>query len=251
MARDFVKQTGLRRDYAREYIGVERNLFNQRQAQPRGSNPIESIRTAKTTEEAQNLATSKFGINADYGSMNVDVANMVNKEIENAKKFFATAMNNFGGVKVGTSKENSYAEYNRTTKTVSMANVSDEKSLERMKQDAKEQFNTGFWSTSCKEHSTRHELGHHIFHQYTDNNLVLKTEIEKIYLEKVNAVLNNIIDWNMQDTEGMKRAKLQGTSYYSLANLQDFGAECIAEFLSGNMRATAKAVCELLLKEKK
>ena len=36
-ARDFVKQTGIARDYAREYVGVERNLFNPRQAQPRGS----------------------------------------------------------------------------------------------------------------------------------------------------------------------------------------------------------------------
>ncbi|MBQ3825199.1 MAG: hypothetical protein II811_03585, partial [Spirochaetaceae bacterium] len=36
VARDFVKQTGLRRDYAREYVGVERTLFNQGQAQPRG-----------------------------------------------------------------------------------------------------------------------------------------------------------------------------------------------------------------------
>ncbi len=41
VARDFVKQTGLRRDYAREYVGVERTLFNQRQAQPRGNAPKE------------------------------------------------------------------------------------------------------------------------------------------------------------------------------------------------------------------
>ena len=37
VARDFVKQTGLRRDYAREYVGVERTLFNPTQSQPRGS----------------------------------------------------------------------------------------------------------------------------------------------------------------------------------------------------------------------
>ena len=37
VARDFCKQTGLRRDYAREYVGVERTLWNPTQSQPRGS----------------------------------------------------------------------------------------------------------------------------------------------------------------------------------------------------------------------
>lgn len=36
VARDFVKQTGLRRDYAREHVGVQRTLWNPTQSQPRG-----------------------------------------------------------------------------------------------------------------------------------------------------------------------------------------------------------------------
>lgn len=36
VARDFTRQTGLRRDYAREYVGVSRSLWNPMGEQPRG-----------------------------------------------------------------------------------------------------------------------------------------------------------------------------------------------------------------------
>ena len=132
-----------------------------------------------------------------------------------------------------------------------MKNVSDSESLNRMKNDAKKQFDLGFWTTNKKEHAARHEIGHHIFHEYTDNNPELKSKIETIYLEKVHQVLENLSNWNYTDSDGMRRAKLQGISYYALANINDFGAECIAEYLSGNARETAKQVCEILLKERK
>lgn len=48
----------------------------------------------------------------------------------------------------------------------------------------------------------------------------------------------------------MKKAKSYGISFYALSSIDDFGAECIAEFFSGNMRETARKVCEILLKEK-
>ena len=73
VARDFVKQTGIARDYAREYVGVERNLFNQRQAQPRGTAPKQTTppEPQKTysvmteTEYKTALASSKKSITVE------------------------------------------------------------------------------------------------------------------------------------------------------------------------------------------
>ena len=60
VARDFVKQTGLRRDYAREYVGVERTLWNQGQAQPRGSNaPLLSSPFASNPSSSTAQSTTK------------------------------------------------------------------------------------------------------------------------------------------------------------------------------------------------
>lgn len=75
-ARTFTEQTGIKRDSAREYVGTTGE-------QPRGIAAVDNIRTAKTTEEAQQLAMEKLGIkNAEYGAMDLNVANMLNKEIE-------------------------------------------------------------------------------------------------------------------------------------------------------------------------
>lgn len=57
VARDFVKQTGIARDYAREYVGVERNLFNQRQAQPRGTAPKEGNIYGKSADKESTVKT--------------------------------------------------------------------------------------------------------------------------------------------------------------------------------------------------
>ena len=79
---------------------------------------------------------------------------------------------------------------------------------------------------------------------------MLREKIKQIFLEKQREVLNNK-KWDNEDFDGMLQAKLKGTSYYALNNLQDFGAECIAEYLSGNPREIAKTVCKLLLREGK
>ncbi len=62
VARDFVKQTGLRRDYAREYVGVERTLFNQGQAQPKGTAPKEKVADNKgmQTDKSKEVAEKSF-----------------------------------------------------------------------------------------------------------------------------------------------------------------------------------------------
>lgn len=48
VARDFTRQTGLRRDYAREHVGVQRTLWNPTQSQPRGSKEPKETGTAQT-----------------------------------------------------------------------------------------------------------------------------------------------------------------------------------------------------------
>lgn len=73
VARDFVKQTGIARDYAREYVGVERNLFNPRQAQPRGTGskqttppePQKTYSVMTETEYKTALASSKKSITVE------------------------------------------------------------------------------------------------------------------------------------------------------------------------------------------
>lgn len=79
VARDFVKQTGLRRDYAREYVGVERTLFNPTQSQPRGSNkksendfsagsprPVNSIADFKKAEVPVSMEEAMKQVNPNF-----------------------------------------------------------------------------------------------------------------------------------------------------------------------------------------
>ena len=85
VARDFVKQTGLRRDYAREYVGVERTLWNQGQAQPRGTKAI-------IAKENDFLAGSPRPVNsiADFKTLDtpVSVENAMKQANPNFKKGF-------------------------------------------------------------------------------------------------------------------------------------------------------------------
>lgn len=133
------------------------------------------------------------------------------------------------------------------TKVIFTGKIGSKNSMKNFEKNAKEQFNIGYWSTDNKQHFIRHEYGHHIFHELTDYDTPTKKRIEEIFLAKKQEILDNT-KWNKDDwskyTEAVKKAEV---SFYSLRDIQEFGAECIAEYLSGNPRSVAKEVCEILL----
>ncbi|WP_406035594.1 phage minor capsid protein, partial [Treponema saccharophilum] len=100
-ARDFTRQTGITRDYAREYVGAERNLFNPRQAQPRGSKGTKEkyVKTAKDTtiqtasdikkdDDIVDYFINKYGAetNNRITFMNVENVKAFNKGFEDMQK---------------------------------------------------------------------------------------------------------------------------------------------------------------------
>jgi len=137
--------------------------------------------------------------------------------------------------------------YQPQAKVIYTGKIGSKKSLKELEEMAKTQFELGSWSTNKKEHPIRHEYGHHIFHELTDYDTITREKINKIYLEKYKEILDNK-KWNKDDCSKYTKQVMDAeVSFYGLENIQEFGAECIAEYLSGNPRSVAKEVCKILL----
>ena len=108
------------------------------------------------------------------------------------------------------------------------------KKEEKIKELENETRKSSFWDDTEKAQKITLEL----------NNL--KEQISG-FISLKQEILDNT-KWNKDDwskyTEAVKKAEV---SFYSLRDIQEFGTECIAEYLSGNPRSVAKEVCEILL----
>ena len=105
---------------------------------------------------------------------------------------------------------------------------------------------SGKWSTSSPYHAFRHELGHALQNQ-------LKKE-DRNYgdkLKKISAIRNSIFELLTDvDENAIMELKKQKLSVYGLCDddeLDEFIAECVAEYCSKKPRKTARDVVEILL----
>lgn len=206
----------------------------------------------KTTEEAEKYAKNVLGMDADYSKFDINVANMVNKELTDIVNTFGDVVGSKYLVNVQTypKKAKFYAAYNNIYREIYMKNVGSKNAMSKMKKDAEEQFAMGFWSTDKAEHSIRHEAGHAI------ENWLVSTSPSKITkLNQIREDISNkcgIIKWTMEDDVDRKVVKEAGKylSYYGMRNNKELVAESVAEYLAGNPRETARKVVEIVLEGK-
>jgi len=216
-----------------------------------GKNSKIIFKDAQSIEEAKNYAKNVLGFSTvDYDKFNLDVANMVNKEITSIYNIFGNIneAGHLSGVEIYPKKTDWYAAYSPGWKEIFMKNVSAKTAIKKMATDAKNNFKLGFWSTDNAEHAIRHETGHAIQHWFTDNNA---DKLKKI-TELRNKVMKScgITTWNIHDTPEHMKAAGDVISYYALRNEGELIAESVAEYMAGNPRTIAKQVVEILLEGK-
>ncbi|WP_461252333.1 hypothetical protein, partial [Treponema sp. R8-4-B8] len=126
--------------------------------------------SAKTKEEAQRYFTENLGlVSNDYMAMHLDIANMVNKEVEAVYDIFGNL--NAGGRLKGfqiTARllPGEAARYSPTSKEIFLRkeDVMYVTSMVKLGADAQTNLDIGFWSTNKPEHAVRHELGHAVWY---------------------------------------------------------------------------------------
>lgn len=145
-----------------------------------------------------------------------------------------------------------YAAYQKSSKTLILKKsvVSKKSALKTMLKDAKEQKESGFWSTGDAEHSVRHEIGHAIDFAYVRNKGILnnpKADAITMMCQKVTDECG-ITRWSLADFEHQPAAGGK-ISYYALMDDKEFVAESVAEYMAGKPRDIAKQVIDILLKD--
>ena len=207
---------------------------------------------AKTIKEAIDyMKTLGVSVSSDYKVVNIDVANMVNKELTDIYSKFGNLheMGVLDEVLVLRGRTDYYAAYNRSMKAMVLNEdvVSKKTAISKMKKKAAEQKTAGFWSSGEAEHSIRHELGHAIDYAYIrDKGLFNNPKADAI--TAMCAKITEDCGINRWSAADMGRFKMAGEklSYYALMNDKEFVAESVAEYMAGNPRETAKKVIDIL-----
>lgn len=209
-----------------------------------------AFKPADSVDDAQKYALNTLGLKStNYSMLNIDVANMVNKEIQSMYDLFGNIneAGHLGGIRVMTGKKSFVAAYSAPFKEVILlrSNVGYKSSIKKMSETAKRMKELGFWSTGDAEHFVRHEVGHAIQHWLTDNDAAKLNKISVLRQQVMKDC--GITNWSMSDSkENMAKAG-NVISYYALQKDGEFIAEAIAEYIAGNPRSVAKKVVEILL----
>lgn len=235
---------------AQEMLRERRDLDEETLNRIRGIVSEKETKIASTIEDAKK-ELKKMGLEASgyYDKMNLEIANAVNAEIQNAFSIFGNLheKGTLDGVRVLKNKNaDYYAAYRHSMKEVNLLqhNVQYKKSLAKMKEDSVFEYTKGIWSTPSEMHSVRHELGHAV--QYTLGPDKI-TEIEALRVDTLNKLGIKRIDL---DNVSIADALVTGEklSYYGFATYGEMIAESVAEYMNGHPRELAKRVVDIILR---
>lgn len=142
--------------------------------------------------------------------------------------------------------KNIAAGYKNSDHSVYMRDVSAKNALSMLAEDAKLQFEDGWWSTSAAEHGIRHELGHAIGYWYIGNSPEINKKISSLRKQVELDIGMDFWEGQYASAEITKKAG-EVISYYALQDNNEFIAESIAEYMNGSPRETAQKVVKILL----
>lgn len=235
--------------YLKAELKTEKAIKNTAQAEK----VVEEVKKpaftpAKTIEEAKKYAEEKLGLfRADYDKMQLDFANMINKEVTKVYDTFGNlnAKGRLESIIIWPKRVSWYAAYSSGGKCIGLKNVTSKGVMKKWAKDAAEQYAAGFWSTNNAEHAIRHELGHAVQHMIADDNLGRLNRVQLLHKRLMREL--DIDSWsaNQFDDDKLKQAG-KYISYYALRNENELIAESVAEYMAGNPRLVAKKVIEIL-----
>lgn len=211
---------------------------------------------ASTIEEAGEFARDVLGVGQTTAyslGMNVDVANGLNEAIFEISNTFGS-LTEYGyleDVQIHPSKDNSYAAYMESTRTLFLNQAVKKKSaLKVMAETASLQFEHGAWSTPDAMHSVYHELGHAAQHMLLDSDAKKRNAINVFFNKTFSDVFGEEFTWVRDKNVAMQmseKVKEVSFSYYGLKNAGEMVAESVAQyFLSPEPSDIAKTVVKIL-----
>lgn len=234
--KDFCKQTGQDRDRFREQVyGFSRS---------------EAQRAVQAAKKATHSLKGDYSIKFEKASGTKEITPQLAKEFSDEydkfeKKF--GKLTSVRNVSIGSYENDGvWGSYNDNSGVISIYGAGGKDGKNTISQIAAEMKKSGNWSTSSPYHAFRHELGHALQNQ-------LKKE-DRNYddkLKKISAIRNSIFELLTDaDENAIMELKKQKLSVYGLCDddeLDEFIAECVAEYCSKKPRKTARDVIEILL----
>lgn len=234
--KDFCKQTGQDRDRFREQVYG----FSRSEAQ-------RAVQAAKkVTHSLKGDYSIKFEKASGTKEITPQLAKEFSDEYDKFEKKFGK-LTSVRSVSIEPYKNNNiWGGYNDNSGVISIYGAGGKDGKNTISQIAAEMKKSGKWSTSSPYHAFRHELGHALQNQ-------LKKE-DRNYgdkLKKISAIRNSIFELLTDaDENAIMELKKQKLSVYGLCDddeLDEFIAECVAEYCSKKPRKTARDVVEILL----
>lgn len=234
--KDFCKQTGQDRDRFREQVYG----FGRSEAQ-------RAVQAAKkVTHSLKGDYSIKFEKASGTKEITPQLAKEFSDEYDKFEKKFGK-LTSVRSVSIGSYENDGvWGSYNDNSGVISIYGAGGKDGKNTISQIAAEMKKSGNWSTSSPYHAFRHELGHALQNQ-------LKKE-DRNYgdkLKKISAIRNSIFELLTDvDENAIMELKKQKLSVYGLCDdneLDEFIAECVAEYCSKKPRKTARDVVEILL----
>ncbi|MGN1422402.1 MAG: phage minor capsid protein [Oscillospiraceae bacterium] len=111
---------------------------------------------------------------------------------------------------------------------------------------AKDMKKKGAWSTDSPLHAYRHELGHAIQDQLSENDTGYAVKLKKI-MELRQSILDDLTKLPESDIIKQKASLLSVYGIDEIDEIDEFISEGIAEYLNGKPRQTAKKIVDILL----
>ena len=183
---------------------------------------------------------TKLDINTVEKSIDYKAANNMLNEIEKAEKLLGKV--ELSGIYPLPDNYMFDGEFEHGR--IYLKRITGENSVNELGIYAKKMKRKGKWSTNSPYHSLRHELGHGYVEKIKlDDDWDLKKE-------EIRDIFTSIEKANPSDIKESASYLKNILSSYGMSDLDEFMAECIAEYLNGpsSCRETAKNVVEILMR---